>query len=127
MRSGIYSSRWQSVLGAVLTIAAAGCRPPANDEVVVYTALDEDFSKPIFAQFAADTGAQVVPKFDTEATKTVGLTEAILAERRRPRCDVFWNNEILNTLRLDRAGLLEEYRSPAAAQFPAWAKSRGGT
>ncbi|MEX2140499.1 MAG: extracellular solute-binding protein [Pirellulales bacterium] len=94
---------------------------------MVYTALDEGFSKPIFADFEADSGVTVVPKFDTEATKTVGLTEAILAERERPRCDVFWNNEILNTLRLERAGLLEVYRSPAAEPYPEWAKSAEGT
>jgi iron(III) transport system substrate-binding protein len=107
-------------------LAAAGCRSRASEEVVVYTALDEGFSKPIFADFEADRGVAVVPKFDTEATKTVGLTEAILAERERPRCDVFWNNEILNTLRLQRAGLLDVYRSPAAEPFPEWAKSDEG-
>jgi iron(III) transport system substrate-binding protein len=126
MNSHKYSNRWQWLLAALLCLAAAGCRSAADNEVVVYTALDEDFSKPIFADFAAETGAQVVPKFDTEATKTVGLTEAILAERRRPRCDVFWNNEILNTLRLERAGLLDEYSSPVAAKFPDWAKSPDG-
>jgi iron(III) transport system substrate-binding protein len=127
MRHILYSNRWRIVLGVLLSVAAAGCRPAADNEVVVYTALDEDFSKPIFADFAAETGARVVPKFDIEATKTVGLTEAILAERHRPRCDVFWNNEILNTLRLERAGLLAEYHSPAAKGFPEWAKSPAGT
>jgi iron(III) transport system substrate-binding protein len=126
MRSKVYSNRWWLAVGVVLSVAASGCRRRADNEVVVYTALDEDFSKPIFAAFAADTGAQVVPKFDTEATKTVGLTEAILAERQRPRCDVFWNNEILNTLRLERAGLLEEYPSPTAKPYPEWAKSPRG-
>ena len=115
------------VLLAILPLAAVGCRSSASDEVVVYTALDEGFSKPIFADFEAESSVAIVPKFDTEATKTVGLTEAILAERERPRCDVFWNNEILNTLRLERAGLLDVYRSPAAEPFPEWAKSVEGT
>jgi iron(III) transport system substrate-binding protein len=39
---------------------------------------------------------------------------------------VFWNNEILNTLRLQREGLLEPYRSPAAADFPDWARAPDG-
>ena len=68
--------------------------------VVVYTALDEQFSRPIFEQFTAETGIRVLAKYDTESTKSVGLTQALLAERARPRCDVFWNNEIVNTLRL---------------------------
>ncbi|HEY4232246.1 MAG TPA: extracellular solute-binding protein, partial [Lacipirellulaceae bacterium] len=69
----------------------------------------------------------VRPKYDTESTKTVGLTQAILAERERPRCDLFWNNEILNTLRLDREGLLRSYASPAAAEYPASARAADGT
>ena len=52
---------------------------------------------PIFERFTAASGIAVLPKFDAESTKTVGLAEAILAESGRPRCDVFWNNEILHT------------------------------
>lgn len=107
-------------------MASAGCWSPQPDRVVVYTALDSGFSEPIFADFAKQTGIDVAPRFDTEATKTVGLTEAILAERQRPRCDVFWNNEILNTLRLQREGLLQPYKSPAGNAFPAQFRSSEG-
>ena len=126
MGLSMHCNRCLFVLLAILPLSVLGCRSSASEEVVVYTALDEGFSRPIFADFQTETGAAVVPKFDTEATKTVGLTEAILAERKRPRCDVFWNNEILNTLRLERAGLLEPYRSPAAKAFPDWSKSATG-
>ncbi|MBI2478474.1 MAG: extracellular solute-binding protein [Planctomycetia bacterium] len=43
---------------------------------------------------------------------------AIIQEQNRPRCDVFWNNEILHTLRLKKLGLLDVYHSPAADAFP---------
>ena len=49
----------------------------------------------------------MLAKYDDESTKTVGLTNVIIQEAGRPRCDVFWNNEILNTLRLEEKGLLE--------------------
>jgi iron(III) transport system substrate-binding protein len=104
-------------------ISAAGCGTREPPSVVVYTALDKEFSAPIFDEFTRDTGVLVMKKFDTESTKTVGLTTDIFNERDRPRCDLFWNNEILNTLRLQRAGLLRAYKSPAAAEFPASAKS----
>ena len=94
-----------------------------KDGIVVYTALDEGFSQPIFQAFTEETGVNVVPKFDTESTKSVGLTQAILAEKARPRCDLFWNNEILNTIRLERAGLLRPFQTSAAKDFPAFAKS----
>ena len=54
--------------------------------------------------FEKASGIRVLPKYDVESTKTVGLTAAIIAEAARPRCDVFWNNEILNTLRLEAEG-----------------------
>jgi iron(III) transport system substrate-binding protein len=106
--------------------AAHGCGQSEPTEVVVYTALDQDFSAPIFDDFTRRTGILVRPKFDTESTKTVGLAQAILAERQRPRCDVFWNNEILNTLRLERHGLLRPYRPAAADQFPVAMRSPSG-
>jgi iron(III) transport system substrate-binding protein len=95
-------------------------------EVVVYTALDQEFSQPIFEEFTKQTGIAVRAKYDAESTKTVGLTEAILNERARPRCDLFWNNEIINTYRLERAGLLRSYNSPVAASYPAASHSKDG-
>jgi iron(III) transport system substrate-binding protein len=63
----------------------------------------------------------VKPKWDTEATKTTGLVAALRAESEHPRCDVFWNNEVSQTIGLARDGLLAPYESPAAAGLPAWA------
>lgn len=110
----------------ISALALPGCWAASDRDVVVYTALDQEFSQPIFGEFAAESGVRIVPKFDTEATKTVGLANAIIAERANPRCDVFWNNEILNTLRLARQGLLEPYRPAAAERFPAMYRSRDG-
>lgn len=108
-----------SLVLAVVAVVTTGCREHAAPEVVVYTALDEDFSRPIFADFTRETGIEVLAKYDAESTKTVALTQAILAERDRPRCDVFWNNELVNTLRLDEAGLLAAYDSPVGTKYPA--------
>lgn len=114
------------VLGFVVVLSISGCGKRAPTEVVVYTALDREFSEPIFRDFTEKTGIVVRSTFDTESTKTVGLAQKIIAERERPRCDLFWNNEILNTLRLERQGLLRAYNSPAAADFPASARSPKG-
>jgi len=94
--------------------------------VIVYTALDQEFSRPVFEEFTRLTGITVLAKYDTESTKSVGLTQALFAERERPRCDLFWNNEIVNTLRLDQAGLLASYPSPAAKNYPPQYRSSSG-
>mgnify|MGYP005848788049 CR=1 FL=1 len=112
----------------LLFLGAIGCvRSSTAPEVVVYCALDREFSEPVLEDFAKRTGIRVLPKFDIESTKTVGLAQAIIAEESRPRCDVFWNNEILNSLRLEERGLLEAYRSPAAESFPQMSRSPRGT
>ncbi len=94
--------------------------------VVVYCALDRLYAQPILERFAAETGIEVRPKWDTEATKTIGLVEAIRAERGRVRCDVFWNNEVSQSIALADDGALAVYRSPSAAGLPEWARDPEG-
>ena len=123
------SSFRAGVLGfMLLTLDGCGPEPSAvdrsgiNDEeraVVVYTSLDKEFSGSILAAYAKDHGVRVLPKYDAESTKTVGLTNLIASEAPRPRCDLFWNNEILNTLRLKRQGLLVPFEPANAADYPA--------
>ena len=94
----------------LLCLGLAGCLRPNPNEVVVYTALDREFSEPIFAEFTKETGIRVLAKYDAESTKTVGLTNAIIAEAARPRCDVFWNNEIIVWANYGRCSLEENDR-----------------
>ena len=112
---------------AAAMISLAGCTPRYEREVIVYAALDAEFSRPILEQFERQTGIVALPKFDVESTKTVGLTQAIIAEANEPRCDVFWNNEILNTLRLQQRGLLEAYRPKNADDYPEMFRSADET
>lgn len=118
------------MLAAVMVGSLPGClpsAPPGSAEVVAYTALDQEFSEPIYEDYEKQHNVKVLAKFDIESTKSVGLTAALIAEKDTPRCDVFWNNEILNTIRLDEQGLLEVYRSPAAESFPGTFKGKNGT
>src|SRR5438876_1646684 len=105
----------------------AGCWSSRQSEVVVYAALDREFSEPVLNDFTKATGIRVLAKYDEESTKTVGLTNVLIQEKSRPRCDVFWNNEILNTLRLEKQGLLDSYRSQAAEAYPEMYRSADGT
>lgn len=105
-------------IAAAVVCLVTGCTARSEREVVVYTALDSEFSQPILENYESDTGVPIRAKFDVEANKTVGLTQEIIAEADRPRCDVFWNNEILNTLRLEQRGLLEPYRPKTASAYP---------
>jgi len=99
---------------AALGVASMGCRQPAGPEVVAYVAVDRKDAEPVLRAFEAATGIRVLAVYDAEAAKTTGLVARLLAEAARPRCDVFWNNEIVQTMLLAEKGLLDVYRSPEA-------------
>lgn len=109
--------------------------PPGSDQgasgdgpqpLTVYCAHDSIYSEAILKDFQRDTGIPVNIKFDTEATKSLGLVELIIREADNPRCDVFWNNELLGTLDLHRRGLLEPYKGPGHARIPSQYKDPAG-
>ncbi len=89
-----------------------------------YTSVDEQYAQPIFQAFEIATGFHVLPVYDTEAAKTTGLVNRLVAERAHPVCDVFWDNEttqmsilkqddILRRLPDDAGqGILARYRDP---------------
>ncbi len=79
-----------------------------QNTVVVYTSQDQVYSEPIFQEFTKQTGIKVRAVYDSEAVKTVGLVNRLLAEKNHPQCDVFWNNEELRTRQLEQQGVLRE-------------------
>lgn len=109
-------------LFSALCLLLCGC-PSSKPRVVLYCAQDREFAEQILDEFDKRHGLKVAPKFDTEADKSVSLYVELVNEKDRPRCDVFWNNEILSTIRLQRQGLLEPYESPSARAYPATARA----
>ncbi|MFK7769736.1 MAG: extracellular solute-binding protein [Mariniblastus sp.] len=90
----------------------------SENEVVVYSALDREFSEPILNDLEKEMGLTIRPKYDQESNKTVGLVTGIIQSQKQPQADIFWNNEILHTMRLQKMGFLEVYQSPQASHFP---------
>ncbi|MCW5560241.1 MAG: hypothetical protein KIT22_20675, partial [Verrucomicrobiae bacterium] len=75
------------------------------DSVVLYCAQDQVIAEPLLAEFTQQTGIRVRPVFDSEAVKTVGLANRLLAEQANPVADLFWGNEELRTRQLDARGV----------------------
>jgi iron(III) transport system substrate-binding protein len=88
-------------------LALFACAPPPP-HVVIYTSQDQVFAEPLLRKFTEQTGIQVRAVYDSEAVKTVGLANRLLAEKGRPQCDVFWSNEELRTRQLATAGVFRE-------------------
>lgn len=113
----------------MLIATVAGCVSQAESDVVVYSALDQEFASPILDAFERSTDDQtgVIAKFDVESTKTVGLVNQIIAEQTSPTCDLFWNNEIMHTVRLQKLGLLQPRRWNVEAGYPSDMIASDGT
>lgn len=106
---------------AFLTTVSAGLFAGCADgrpSVTLYCAADRLHAEPILRSFEERSGVRVDAKFDTEATKSLSLTQSIIREAAAPRCDVFWNNERLGTEDLAARGLLFPYRGPGWKACP---------
>ena len=99
---------------------------PKPKKLVVYCAHDAVYSQKFLNHFQQETGIRVDLRFDTEATKSLGLVELIIQEEEHPRCDVFWNDELLGTQDLHQRGLLESYKGPGYERIPAAFKEPDG-
>jgi iron(III) transport system substrate-binding protein len=109
-------------------LLTAGCVPRREDSVVLYCAADREYAAPILDAYERGTsGTQVVRQFDVEASKTLGLVTRIEQESKAPKCDVFWNNEILHTLRLQKQGLLAPRKWPIPDNWPRNYRASDGT
>lgn len=112
-----------TVLLLVLTVSCRESKPIArkpSPQPIVYCSVDEAFARDIFQIYRKKTGIEPLVVFDSEAGKTTGLVNRILAEAQsgRPRCDVFWSSELFGTILLARRNLLESYRPPNASDIP---------
>ena len=70
-----------------------GMRAAHRNRVIVYTSQDQEYAEPILREFTKQTGIRTLAVYDSEAAKTVGLVNRLIAESAHPQCDVFWNNE----------------------------------
>ncbi|MCP4785405.1 MAG: extracellular solute-binding protein [Fuerstiella sp.] len=109
----------------ILIVAALTVIPPGStnsdsntQQLVVYCAHDATHAESVVRRFETQTGISVDVRFDEEASKSLGLTNLLIAEQANPRCDVFWNNQTLGTIRLMAEDVLQPYVSTNADRIP---------
>src|SRR5438093_5386366 len=105
-------------IGVVVTLALililASCKATSSRTVVVYVSEDQVFSEPILKDFERETGITVKPVFDTEESKSTGVTNRLIAEKDNPQADVYWANEPVRADALKQRGVSSAYDSPSA-------------
>ncbi len=87
-------------------------------EVVVYTSVDDIFSRPVAKRFEEQSGIKVRLVTDTEETKSTGLLNRLIAESARPVADVFWSGDPVRAAILKKRGISAPYHSPSAKGLP---------
>ena len=115
------------VVVLALVVSGVSCRQQeAAPSVVVYSSADKEFAELIFRAYEQKTGVKVLPLYDTEETKTAGLTSRLLAEKNRPQADVFWSSDTGRAVALADQGVAAPYVPREAASIPARYKSAAG-
>jgi iron(III) transport system substrate-binding protein len=114
---------WQTFgVIAALLVCLAGCSGSSTESpsgaVVVYTSVDDVFSRPICERFQEETGIRVQLVPDTEETKSTGLVNRLIAEKGRPQADVFWSGDPVRAAILKSKGVSAPYRSTEAEKLP---------
>jgi iron(III) transport system substrate-binding protein len=94
-----------AIMLGILLVRSCG---NGSQALIVYTSQDQVYAEPILKDFEAETGIKVRAVFDSEAVKTVGLANRLLAEKGNPQCDVFWNNEVFRAHQLEAEGVFRE-------------------
>jgi iron(III) transport system substrate-binding protein len=139
VRKGPWSgvARWAGVCWLAVLIATVSCgrrdgdsasprREEAAPNVVVYCSADKEFAELVFHAYEAKTGVKILPLYDTEETKTAGLTARLMAEKSRPKADVFWSSDTSRAVALVDQGLTAAYVPKTAAMIPERYKSASG-
>lgn len=109
------------LMALTLAVFQGGCKQSwqkSKGEVVVYSSVDQVYSEKVLQDFEQTTGIKVKAVYDIEANKTVGLANRLIAEMPSPQADVFWNGEILQTIALKEAGVLESVDLTEAVSLP---------
>jgi len=112
------------VLSVGMILLLSSCMQ--KESVTVYTSVDRSYSELVFKDFEEKTGIRVLPVYDTEASKTTGLVNRLIEERKKPVADVFWNGEFSQTLLLKEKGVLKPYTSPSSHEIPDNYKDKEG-
>ncbi len=119
--------RYSAFLLVPATLVGCSSSPPSSKTnvaaesgtVVVYSSVDEVFAEPICKQFERQTGIAVELVPDTEETKSTGLLNRLIAEKARPRADVFWSGDPVRAAILKSKDVSAAYHSPSAEGLPA--------
>jgi len=98
----------------------SGCTENLERDVIVHATVDEQSAYPILNAFERTTDHEtgVIAKFGVETTGSNGFVDRIVGTGDVPYADLFWDNEVMLTMRLQKLGLLQPRRWEVSPNWP---------
>ena len=106
------------IVAALMAAVVVPMLTRPDNQLVVYCAHDQILAAGVIERFERESGIQVDVRYDEEANKSLGLTQLLITEKEAPRADVFWNNQLMGTVRLQSEGVLQPYRGFGWERIP---------
>lgn len=97
-------------------------KPQPASTVVVYSSLDDVYARGLAKIFSNKSGIKIQLVTDTEETKSSGILNRLLAEKERPRADVFLSGDPVRANVLQEEGAASQSANDKLALFSARAR-----
>jgi len=107
----------------------SGCATRTEDRVIVWVAADQESVQPILNAFEREMEGkvEVIGDFDVRAARASRLLTQLPQVDGTPPCDLFWDDEVLPTIRLRRSGRLQRHTFRVPTNWPAEMIADDGT
>lgn len=113
---------------ALTLVGLVGCGAKPEAEVLLYSNQPREFVGPLLSSFHRGVEGKVQPtaKFEV-AGNDQRLVDQLIAAKDRPVADLFWDTGLLDTFRLQKAGMLQPHRWRVEPGYPTGMRASDGT
>jgi iron(III) transport system substrate-binding protein len=113
---------------AIALVGLVGCGAKPEAEVLLYSNQPREFVGPLLSSFHRGVEGKVQPTTEFEvAGNDERLVDQLIATKDRPVADLFWDTGMLDTIRLQKAGVLEPHRWRVEPGYPPGMRASDGT
>ncbi len=113
---------------AITLVGLVGCGAKPEAEVLLYSNQPREFVGPLLSSFHRGVEGKVQPtaKFEV-AGNDQRLVDQLIEAKDRPVADLFWDTGMLDTIRLQKAGMLQPHRWRVEPGYPTGMRASDGT
>ncbi len=114
----------------IMACSSTGCRQQPESDVVLYSTAEQETAMPILGAFerSTDDAVGVVSRFDADpAERSTLIAELATSKSLSPACDIVWDVGVIESVRLQKLGLLEPRQCAVEPGWPADCIASDGT